>query len=216
MANLEHLKIKNAPKAFEEFAEKINSLVELLEGMEGALGVDVQVAHSPRVKVPVGGKSGTKKQPRGKILVSGLVQQMSQQVDAQGAGGSGGGTASKAVGANGLLIDVVLSSSANAAGYPTQLIVGDTGSEYTQIDPRTLTIIGASNSIQFDAGISSSFARFNGVPVTINSADFVVDAGAATLEITQTNITHSMSIKTIDVCVNGNAMQMLVLASEPF
>lgn len=80
MGKLEHLKIHNAPKAFAEFAEKHNDLISLIEGMEGALGIDVHIAHTPRKKLKIGTGAGVFKPPQGKIMIGGLVQQL----DAQG------------------------------------------------------------------------------------------------------------------------------------
>jgi hypothetical protein len=71
MANLSHLRIHNSPKAFAEFAERHNELVGLIESLQGALGVDIQIAHSPKQKVKMPpGVANPKARPRGKILVS--------------------------------------------------------------------------------------------------------------------------------------------------
>jgi hypothetical protein len=83
MGKLEHLKIHNAPKAFAEFAEKHNDLISLVEGMEGALGIDVHVAHTPRKKLKIGTGAGVYKPPQGKIMIGGLVQQLNQQGSGQ-------------------------------------------------------------------------------------------------------------------------------------
>lgn len=82
MANLGGLKIASAPAAFAEIARKHNELVELIENIEGSLGIDIQITHSPAPKRKTElGKP--KEKPRGKIKVS---------INPTGAAGLGGGS----------------------------------------------------------------------------------------------------------------------------
>ena len=46
-ANLSHLKIANAPAAFEEWANKHNQLVSLIESIEAAFGIDIKIIANP-------------------------------------------------------------------------------------------------------------------------------------------------------------------------
>ncbi len=225
MSKLDHLKIKSCPAAFETIAEKINDIVGLLETMEGALGIDVQVAHTPREKVFGGQKPGVAKPGRGKILVTGLAQQLQQVTASQGdntSGGSSGNGTSKAVGANGVLFDVLLPSSPSVGGYPSQLVVGNIGSTYTQIDPTGFVMVSAGpDYVFFNTSTNALFSGLdvdlnNGASLSIYDGDFTINSSGTTVSILSADITRNMSIKTISVCVNGNSMSMLVLASEPF
>lgn len=94
MAKLDHLKVKNCPKAFEQFAEQHNQLVDLIATLEGAWGIDVQIAHTPKDKISTSpnGK-GVKSKPRGKILISGLSQALSQLPGSGSSSGVGDYTA---------------------------------------------------------------------------------------------------------------------------
>jgi hypothetical protein len=293
MANLGHLKIKNAPKAFAQYAERHNELVGLIESLEGQLGIDIQIAHTPKQKIKMPpGVAQPRARPRGKILVSAVPTGLDGYLTASGATGGGnaniGGTI-QAVGVNGQLYDVLQPSSPNAVtNYPVLLgtvtgtkvvtianagiIVQDTANprrveigafsgfgqgsvrvfntntHYVAIEAGNVTT--ANGSAQVDIGNGSvqstdgsgasgrlqtkrltmtnsaatsltsaeSYASTSGSNTAIVSGEtglYLANAGFS-LTLPFGGITHDMTIKTISVCVNGNAMSMLVLASDPF
>ena len=202
MANLEHLKIKNAPAAFADFAERHNELVGLIASLEGSLGIDIQIAHSPKAKVKMPpGVVSPKARPRGKILVSVVPTALDGSVS--GGGGSSnanvGGT-TQAVGVDGKLYDVLQPHGAgNATNYPTALGTRGTGTQAIDISGGTVI---ASN------GAKSAF---------ISAIDgFGIANGTYGVSFAMADITHDIRIKTMAVCVNNVSMNVLVLASDPF
>lgn len=237
MSKLDHLKIQSCPAAFTGIAEKINDIVGLLETMEGALGIDVQVAHTPRVRQESSVNVGVKRQPRGKILVSGLVQAMTQAVEAQGAD-SGTSTNTNypithAVGPGGLLIEVLRPVSPNAAsGFPDLLRTNTVSNITAQMDSNYVGITDTNSPARVSKITPSGYITGQGsldtqiVPGNVKSEDGSTSSelhyegvhvtGSSDCFINAANVSHPMSIKTISVCVNGNSMSMLVLASEPF
>jgi hypothetical protein len=200
MANLNHLKIHNAPKAFTAFAERHNELVGLIESLEGALGIDIQIAHSPKQKVKMPpGVANPKARPRGKILVATVPTALDGFV---GGGGAAAGGNARAVGPLGLLIDVLQPASpSNANSYPEYLKT-QSATTNTRIAVMDGDLIQSSNAAK------SAF---------ISATDgFGVSNGSNVVGFRMVDITRDMFIKTMSICVNGNTKSILVLASDPF
>lgn len=190
MANLNHLKVENAPAAFAEFAAKHNELVSLIESLEAATGIDIKIIHSPMKKLSVNGTPTKKTFPKGKIRIGLSAMAAASQVAVSttgtpgGGGGSGnvGGT-TQAVGSTGLLLDVLQPTSPNTpANYPTLLRTNNSGN-IVSMDVTGLTVL-----------------RSNGIGLTVPFAD----------------ISRNMGVKTISVCNGNTSMSMLVIASDPF
>jgi hypothetical protein len=170
MPDLSHLKIKKAPKALASFAAEHNALVDLIASIEGQLGINVNVASSPRKRIsfPVGMKA-PKQQPRGKILITGNPTALF----AYGAGGSSNGTGEVHLNANGYQVDVDTSNYVRVTN----------STQYVGLDPvNGLAVVRGGNS------------------VTIPFA----------------GITRNITLKEIDVCSNGAAKKMIIVASDPY
>lgn len=143
MANLDHLKIKKAPKAFAGWARNFNQQVDLLASIQGGPGVQADVAHSPRKvqRGPAG--SNPKEQPRGKIMIS----LRPSAINGIGVGGgTGGGNTTQAVGIEGLLLDVLQPTSTNAATTFPNVVRSGNGSTYTIANTTGFSVVNGGNS----------------------------------------------------------------------
>jgi hypothetical protein len=110
------------------------------------------------------------------------------------------GAAIDVIGSDGKLNKVPKHSTwATPSTYPSLVRVGASGANVTQMDG------------------SEILARNNGatvyVAITYSRIELV---GANTLAIDESDLSHDMSIKEIDVCVAGVAKKMLVIASDPY
>lgn len=242
MANLNHLVVHNAPKAFAQLAEAHNELVRLIATMEGALGIDIQVAHSPRSQVSMPpGVAKPKSKPRGKIMVSGVPTAWDGFVNGGSSSGGGGGNSNvgatiQAVGIAGFLYDVLQPVSPNSAtNYPNILIAQNivtpalvtsmTGQGIVAVGPGTVALLDVvAGNVIVTNGSNQVEMRTDQFTGTNGSRQALIGAtsglglytGSNSATIPMASITHDMAIKTMRVCVNNVSMNILVFASDPF
>ncbi len=193
MGKLDHLKIKKAPACFAGWAKNFNQHVDLVAGMEGGPGVDVQVAHSPRKLAPSPhGQPRPKEQPRGKILLTLRPSAISGIGVGGGAGGNTNGVTVNAVGYDGLLVGVI-AGNAVASNYPILLRVGG-GPGFSFFDENSFT--------NFDADGNVLEAKALRIRQASNVTNYLLDSelgiGFTANDFTNSSVVGSESIVTGD------------------
>jgi hypothetical protein len=218
MPDLSHLTIGKVPSAFAEFAEKHNELVALIGSIEAASGINIKMVSGPAKKLKVPGTSTIfSKKPRGRIRIgiqsaqpTGLTASINElhfryfnnanvltrSYDVDNTNGSVWTDASnnstqsvKPNGYTGVMYDP-------STSIKTNYTLNETG----------LTLQDAINFDFFAVVRTNATTKIQLFNIT----------GTNLLSIDAKNVTHDMSIKTIDVCVAGVSKSMLIIASDPF
>lgn len=208
MPDLSHLTIGKVPSAFSEFAEKHNELVALIGSIEAASGINIKMVSSPAKKLKVPGTSTIfSKKPRGRIRI-GIQSAQPTGLSAQTASypiiQKNGTTVGQQPTLNFLGNSVRITNNSNANAVEINVVPYD---------------LHCNNNVTFiDIDTAGFKYNSNGVTVSINDSSVRVLNGSTSKQfiIQPGSITQNMSIQTINVCVDGNAMSMLILASEPF
>lgn len=199
-ANLSHLKIGRVPAAFEEWAQKHNMLVALVESIEAAYGIDIKIIANPPKMLRVPGTPGANsKQPQGRIRVAlkpGIIP-------GAGTGGGGGGT-TQAVSIDGTLVNVATAFgvNTNTTNYPLALYVNNNGTALEMTPANGFKVYNPA-----DAG---------GTMSQLDEFGLLLRGGGKSLFIDSPNLTHNMSVVTLQVCDNGNTKSIDVIASAPY
>lgn len=229
MPDLSHLKISKIPAAFAEVAEKHNELVQLIASIEAATGIDIKMVSSPpkKLKVP-GTASFISKQPRGRIRIGLRPRE------------TGGGTLPEMTeihfnyfGQLKFDVDytngVLLTDNSAAITRYAQLTPNarfkayDSAGNYVRIgyDGIGASLNDGTNDALFTM-TASAMTLFNNSTndyVSLGfdgSVEVYNNSNNKSLFINVASITHDMSIKTINVCNNGNSGSMLIIASNSF
>lgn len=197
MANLSHLKISRSAPAFDEYAQKFNALVSLVESIEAAYGLDIKIIANPPKMLRVPGTPGANsKQPQGRIRIGlkpGIIP---------GAGtGSGGSGTTQAVGIDGTLISVG-GTGASSGNYPNALYVNNNGTALEMTPANGFKVYDPA-----DAG---------GTMSQLDEFGLLLRGGGKQLLVDSTALTHNMSLVTVNVCVNGSPMLMDIIGSAPY
>jgi len=237
MPDLSHLRIGKVPSAFAEMAEKHNELVQLIASIEAASGINIKMISSPEKKLKVPGTSGTiSKKPRGRIRIGiqpaqngqGLTAQLNElhfryydgsnvlvrSYDVDQTNGAVWTDVTNAVNV-GIANNGAMFSYDTA--YNNQMIKpnGYTGHMYnpsTSIE--TSYVLDETGLLLYD---TENFDFFKVVRTnTTTQIQLFNITGSKLLNIDAKNITQNMGIKEIDVCSNGVAQKMLILASDPY
>lgn len=221
MGKLDHLKIKRAPAAFAAFARKHNQHVDLLASMQGGPGIDIQIANSARARLAGPRQPQPPAQPRGRIM---LTLRPSAIVAIGGGGGGSNSNASNwtglnvnVVSTNGTLIGVAQTGNATNS-YPTLLRVGNNSNAYAEHSQSGYTAINNGTTVQLLATTGmkvSNNAATNMIEARTDDGFFVTNGGNE-LSVALADLKRDMSIRTINICDNGNTRSIDILASAPY
>ena len=192
MPDLSHLTIGKVPSAFAEFAEKHNELVALIGSIEAASGINIKMVSSPAKKLKVPGTSTIfSKKPRGRIRI-GIQSAQPTGLSAQ--------TASS---------PIIQKNGTTVGQQPTLNFLGNSVRITNNSNANAVEINVVPYELHCNNNVTFIDIDTTGIQVlnSSTSKQFIIQPGS---------ITQNMSIQTINVCVDGNAMSMLILASAPF
>ncbi len=190
MGKLDHLKIKKAPACFAGWAKQFNQQVDLLGSIQGGPGIDIQIAHSPRKTIsgPPGHKP--KEQPRGKILLT----LRPSAINGIGVGGITNGNGN---------------SNSNINSVNTNAV-------YTDGSIVSLTVQAAAlNPNSFPTVLRTNGGGTTNYGIT-NATGWELRGTTNSVSIPFSAIVRPMSIRTLQICDNGNTRSIDVIASDTY